>query len=166
MTNGRVVSNVLREFTFPDSGRVVHTRRIAPMLLRDLQRSFKPPKPPKQEVQFEKGVRFVPNASDPEYLEALEDYQGELGERIMRLVVTLGVVCEVPAEEVAALRATMTEQGITLDPSDLYVYISRICAQSNADLEALQQAVLGQSTVTEAGVEEAKERFPGDVPGH
>lgn len=152
------------EFTFPGSGGVVRVRRIPPMLLRDLQRKFKPPRPPRQEVQFEKGVRTIPNPEHPDHVEALAAYEEELGDRILRLVVRLGVQCEVDAAAVAALRAEMAEEGIELEADDKYVYVTRILAETTEDLEALQQAVLGASTVTEEEVAAARERFRGAVP--
>lgn len=164
MTNGSKPGK-LSEFTFPDSGGVVRVRRIPPMLLRDLQRIFKPPKPPRQEVAFDKGVRTIPNPEHPDHVEAMAEYEAEFGERIIRLVVRLGVVCEVDAAAVQALRAEMAAEGIDLDADDKYVYVTRILTETQADLEALQQAVLGASTVTEAGVAEATERFPGQVQG-
>jgi hypothetical protein len=155
----------LKPFTFPDGGGAVRVKRIPPMLIRDLQRQFKPPKPPRQEVQFEKGVRTIPNPEHPDHVEAMAAYDEEFGERIMHLVVKLGVACEVDQAAVADLRAQMQEEGLTLDPDDKYVYVTRILAETTGDMEALQQAVLGESTVTEAGVAEATERFRPEVSG-
>lgn len=166
MTNGREKHpGRLTDFTFPDSGGAVRVKRIPPMLMRDLQRQFKPPKPPRQEVKYEKGVRTEPNPEHPDYIEALMEYEQEIGEHIYHLIVKMGVVCDVDVEAVATLRAEMKEVGVNLDPDDKYIYVTRILAETNEDMQALQAAVLGQSTVTEGGVAEATERFPGEVQG-
>ncbi len=149
--------------TLPDSGKTIQTCRVPVMLVRDIQRSVKRPVPPTLEVQYEAGVRREENRNDPAYLEALNEYGMELGERLLKLVIRRGVIVTVDTDAVAALRADLAEMGVTLDADDHFVYVSRILCETERDLEALREAVLRRSQPTEAATAEAVERFPGDV---
>jgi hypothetical protein len=163
-TNGRS-PNGLIEVTLPDSGKVLRVRRVPVFLMREVQKSVKRPTPPLVEVTYETGPRLEPNRADPEYLTAIEEYGMALGEKMIRLVIKRGVECDVDVAALAELRADMEEIGIELPSDDRYVYVTYICCETPADLEALQSAVLRQTQPTEEAVGEALERFRGEVQG-
>lgn len=163
----------LPEFVFKDTGRVVSLRKISPMLRDDIdmamRREFPPPEPPVIEVDY--GDRKVkePNDADPDYDRLLRRWRIEHAERVseqlLRVAIKRAVECEVDHEAVDQLRRDMAEIGITLDPDDKYVYVSRICIGTPEDLAELAAAIFRRSMPTPEAVEGHKAMFPGDIPG-
>ena len=155
------------DFTLPDSGVVLHIKRIGPPLAKDLlrrvQKAIPKPQPPMQEVMLGDERKLTANLSDPDYLAALGNYNADLGMAYIEELVRWGVDAEVDAGAVAALRESDTDGS--LPKSDLVVYVTRVALESKRDMEALQNVVMGRFQPTEAAVAEAAESFPGPVQG-
>lgn len=160
--------NELTTFTFPDSGRKVLLRRVSPLLTFDLQKAFPPPTPPMQSVTIGEGVEEMqPNYAHPSYTDAMKAYQGDMNNRLQRLMIKLGVVINWTDEmkaEVQAVRDVFREEtGAELDKEDVLVYVKYICVGSDGDLEDLAMRLMRRSHPTEVAISEAEKSFPGNV---
>ena len=153
----------LTEVTLPDSGKTLRVRRVPIFLMREVQKAVKRPTPPMVEVVYETGARREANRADPDYLEALDEYQMALGEKMIRVVVRRGVEVDIDQEAVDQLRADLADLGLPAEADDKYLYIVHICCETDQDLKALQDAVLRRSQPTEEATAEAIERFPAEV---
>lgn len=155
----------LTPFTFPDSGRTVFVRRVGPLLMATLRKQYPPPTPPLNRVDYGDGVvREEPNPADPDHQAALQEYNLQLEERARRLCVRRGIVVRLDDEaaaELAALREDAAAVGLELEGSDVELYVSYLCVQTEADYEALVSAVLRRSQPTEEAIQEAADSFRG-----
>lgn len=164
---GRNKAGELTAFTFRDSGITVKIRKVSPMIATDVARAFPDPNPPAQLVDYgePKGKVLEANYSDPDYLKAKKANQEKMLEAIQRVYVLRGVVVEGDdwKEEVKEYREFMKEQtGVPVDePSDLVVYVLRICVGSDGDLEDLLNAITRRSQPTPKEVDLAKGSFRG-----
>ena len=167
-TNGRAVP-ALMTHTFADTGMTVGIRKLSPLLRDDidiaLRREFPEPAPPVVDTELGPEV----NAADETYLKRRAEWMvahvERRSERMLRVAIKRGIEVEVDADAVAALRADMAEQGVTLDDDDKFVYVSRICIGSTEDLQELYDALTRRSMPTRQAVEAHKATFPGDVQG-
>ncbi len=161
--------NEWMEFTFHDTGKVVKIRKVSPMLAIDIDASIPRPAPPTNRVDYgpPKGVVEEPNYNDPGFTEALSARNRRVGEMIRRAQVLRGVQVDGDAwqEEVKQYRAFMADTTGTplAEASDLYLYVTRLCAGTNNDLTDLYTAITQRSQPTEEAVAAAKQSFPGDV---
>jgi hypothetical protein len=155
------------EFTLPDSGVVVRIKRIGPPLANDIRRKLKKalikPEPPMQEVLMGDVKELRPNLAHPDYLDALNEYTADLGMLFLAELIRYGVDADIDAAAVTNLREGDTD-GL-LPKSDLAVYVTRVAIESQRDMLALQDAILGRFQPTEAAVKEAADTFPGPVSG-
>lgn len=159
-----VRQNELTNFTFKDTGITVQIRKVSPLLMMEVQKKFKPPPPPMQEVDYGDGNTVMePNRSHPDYIAALEQYNYELEQKIRNLTIKRGVVCEVPKDEVDELRKFWIEEmGEELpEADDKIAYISYICIGSTEDLEDLLAAITRRSQPTRPDIEAARSGFQG-----
>lgn len=156
----------LKPYTFKDTGREVCIKKVSPLLVMELQKSFPPPKPPLQKVDYGDGQEhWEANPSHPDYLQAMSDYNFAFQERLQRLMVKRGVSLTWTEEmrtEVAELRDFWkTEFEKELDPDDGMVYVLMICVGSDKDLEELLEAIARRAQPTEGAVNEALNSFQG-----
>lgn len=160
-TNG--TKTYVSELTLPDSGVVLKIKHLGPMLLRDVQkrvrRQYPKPSIPLSKVIIDDRESMQPNEADPNYQEALAEYGAEFGLRMVEGLVRYGVDCEVDAAAVQALRSELGD--VELPDNDLVLYVTRIAVTSQADLMALQEALVGQVQPTAPAVAEAAETFRG-----
>ena len=79
-------------YTFSD-GTTIILKPIPPLLINMVNSSTKgKPKPPKIEVEYANGRKVLEdNASDPTYLESLEQWNQEKQLRLLKLIYTSGV---------------------------------------------------------------------------
>lgn len=151
----------LTDFTFPDSGVTVSIKRLSPILLNDIRKAIRreapKPKPPMHNVNYGGNIKEEENPNDPAYLEALTEYNALVGELFVDRLIRYGVECQVDAEAVRELRESAPD--LELPDNDKVLYVSRICIQTNADLTALQEAILARSQPTEAAIGGAAEKF-------
>lgn len=174
MTYVEPIIESVRTVTLPSSGHTLPLLYISPILMNDMrkaaQKSAKKqmtkPVPPIMDIDYGNGtVRPEPNEAHPAYLREMQEYNMIEGQRFLELVFKYGVDCVVDVEAVKALRAQAESDDLELPADDKTVYVSRILVQSEADLLALQEAILGRSLPTEEQVSTALERFPANLPG-
>lgn len=163
--NGHEAHEGYSTLTLPDSGQTLEYRRVSHMLLADVQRSMKPPRPPMQEVDYGGVKKMEPNPAHPDYAEALAEHRTALAEKILEVAIQYGVICDVDKARVAELRAAMTEAGVNLPANDKVLYVTRILCETGNDLNTLRDAVIRKSQPTEGATAEAVARFPAEVPG-
>lgn len=155
-----------RELTLPVSGAVVGVRRIPSMLLDDYRKSMpKTPTPPMQEVEYNGVKSMEPNPSHPDYAQTMRDYLYNLGIQMIAFAVRFGVEVTVDEQAVKELRDWAQENGVQLPTDDKLLYVTRILAQGEDDLAAIQEAVFGRVQPTEATVEQTVQTFPSPVQG-
>lgn len=158
--------NELIPFTFESSGETVMLRRISPLLPVEVQRSYPPPLPPSQEVDYGDGVkRLETNPAHPDYQRALDQYRADLEQKIRRMVIKLGVVVTWTDERRADLQTIrdfwQEEFNARLDPSDEVAWVSFCAIKAENDLEMLLNAIMRRSQPTEAAIAEMQAGFRG-----
>lgn len=157
--------NELTPFTFQSTGKTVMIRKVSPFLQMELQKSFQPPEPPQQEVDYGDGdVRMEKNWSHPDYIKALEAYNIELSDKMQRLIVKRGVVVEISDEnrkEIEDLRKFWLEEfGVELsEKNEKMIYIMYVCAGTQEDTEELIAAITKRSQPTEVAIQQAQGTF-------
>lgn len=130
------------------NGETAGLRRVSQELFYRIYESNPPPPPPTNRVERPDGtVADVPNPSDPEYQQALARHNGEIGYKIRDFIVQHALVFELTDDmkaEVAALRESSREFGVTLPSNDKVVYYVHIaCAtieESNRIIQAVKDA--------------------------
>jgi hypothetical protein len=144
--------NNMQPFTFESTGISCFVRPVPPLLLNEVGRAFNRPEAPMQEIESPDGTkRSEPNKSHPDYLAALEDHARKIESASRAVMIKRGVVLDLTEEqraEARTLRSEMAEVGITLDPSDEYVYICYIAIGSASDYKDLAQAIAERSAPT------------------
>ena len=157
-----------QDVTLPDCGLALRIKRVSPFLAKDIRKKIKQevarPNPPEQLVDYGDGnKKFEPNVTHPDYKAALNDYFAEVGDLMLSELIAFGVECDYDAKAVAAFRAKAKGRGLELPADDLLVYVTRVVGLSQADVRALQDAILGRIQPTESAVKEAAESFPSPV---
>lgn len=154
-------------FTFKDTGVTVLIRKVSPLLAMELQRSFPPPPPPMNKVDFGDGViREEPNEADPAYLKKLSEYNQEFELKIRRMLIKRGVVLEITEEmkvQIEELREFWhDEYGIDFPESDdKLAYVWYIAIGTDQDLRELLDAIMRRSQPTQEAEELARKTFQG-----
>lgn len=161
MNNKKVV-----EVTLPDSGVTLRIKRIGPLLANDIRRRLKSkltkPQPPLQEVMIGDEKRMERNEANPTYIQELGEYNGQLGLMYLEELVRYGIVNDLDVNgelksEIAELRA-MDDEGM-LPKDDFVLYVTRCALISKADMQSLQQSILGMFQPTEKAVAAATDNF-------
>ena len=142
--------------TLPDSRAVLEVKFVSPLLLNDLRKAIRrthpKPEPPLVEVAYGETKKWEANPAHPEYRAALTDYNADFGQEFFQQLVRFGVRCEVDARAVSELRERAA--ALELPEDDLVLYVTRILVTSQADMQALMNAVLRRSQPTEEAVTE------------
>ena len=106
------------------------------------------PKPPMNDVDYGDGRKVLePNAADPDYALAMQEYQVIIGYAAPEGMIELAVEIEVDAAELARVADTLTRLGMPLEErSDKIAYIKHCCmfdvaTEGPALIQALQQAI-------------------------
>lgn len=157
--NGSNAGSAVYPFTIPDSGRVVHFRKLPYELYLDLKRQHELPPAPMVKGP---GGEDEPNPADPEYIETCRKMNSEMNEATRRLILKRCFAEEMTdalRAEVAALKADMAELGVTLEGEDEEIYLWKICIATPEDFRDFSQFVLRRSVPTEEGVRLARESF-------
>jgi len=175
--NGRMPPpETLYDHTFQDTGRSVQIRKVSSLLRAETRRQvtqaagFEEPRPPTSKVDYGDGDVTIPNPAHPVYQELKrawnEKVNEETGARLKRLAIRRGVVCEVDADAVAAVRADMLAEGVDLSVfDDHYVYVAFVCVGSDDDWTDLLRAIFERSSPQEAAIQAHIAAFPADLPG-
>jgi hypothetical protein len=155
----------ITEFEFKDTGKKVKIKKVSPMLAVDVEASIPKPTPPLSEVDYgePKGKVMEPNYSDPGYNKALERRTERVGIAVLKATILRSVTVEgeewhKEVEEYRAFIQETTGEPLT-EPSDLYIYIMRICVGTQDDMEDLMTAITKRSQPTQEEVERAKSSF-------
>lgn len=164
------MSAKLEQYVFEDTGKKVQVRKVSPLLVIKLRERYPAPRPPLQTVDYGDGPKQEQNTTNPDYLQAVQDYEQAMEKRVRTLLIQRGVVIEWGEDEQAELdeliawwKATYDEDLSSLDP--IYAYVSYICVGSDSDMEDLINVLIKRSQPTKEGVEAAQERFKSEVQG-
>jgi hypothetical protein len=153
---------------FRHVGVTLDIQRIPHMLLQDWRNAL-PPEPPIPTQEMEYGGKKVSeqNPSHPEYVAEIEEYNYNIGMRMIEFAIDRGVVIEVDRDAVAELRSWAEQQDppVELPKSDKVVFVSRILLPDLIDLVALRTAVFGRVVPTQEAIDQAVERFQPEVSG-
>lgn len=157
----------LKEIRLPDSGQLLHVRRMPVSLLEDFRRTEPPPPgPPMQQVDYGGGkIKEEPNPAHPDYVGMLQDYYAALFDRASEFAIEFGVECEIDPKAIEKVRRWAEKRGAVLPDNDLVLYVTRVLAVTGKDLLTIQSAVFGRVEPTEEAVDKAAESFPGPVQG-
>lgn len=166
----------LYDFTFADTGRTVQIRKVSSLLRAETRRQvtqtpgFEEPTPPLSTVDYGDGQITIPNPAHPVYQDLRRAWSArvsdETGARLRQLAIQRGVVCEVDADAVSAVRADMAALGVDLaDFDDHYVYVAFVCVGSDDDWTDLLKAIFERSAPQEAAVHAHIEAFQPDLQG-
>lgn len=148
------------------TGVTVGIRKVSPYTFDAINRAYPPPLPPLVKNDFGNGdVREEPNPADPDYQAALAEHEALKSRHLQDVMLRLGVVVEVDAAALEALRATMDTIGVPLDKDEHLAYVKHLAIGSKEDLTALIAAITGASQPTEEAVTAAAATFPGNVSG-
>ena len=130
------MTDKLIPFTFKDTGIEIALKPVSQTDAITVVRQCRKPLPPLEHVQNGDGSwRDEPNYDADDYVQALQDYQLEIEERLRRFYIKRGVVLRLTDEqkaEVEEYRQYMREdQQIELDPDDKFVYVNSIAMGTN-----------------------------------
>src|SRR3990167_2097736 len=154
--NEKPVLNLTGTVTLPDSRATLEVNYVSPPLLNDMRKAIRrtilKPEPPLVEVAYGETKKWEANPAHPEYRAALADYNADFGQEFFQQLVRFGVQCEVDARAVSELRERAA--ALELPEDDLVLYVTRILVTSQADMQALMNAVLRRSQPTEEAVTE------------
>lgn len=149
------------------NGVQVWLRKVPPLLINELNRSFPAPKPPLEDVDYGDGVvRKESNPTRPDYRAQLAEHYQEMGLRLLKLLISQGVKYTLTDEdkaEVFALRQAMEEQGVMLSGDEKIIFIAYVCCDSEEETNRFRTAVMRRSQPTEEAVQEAVDSFRSDV---
>lgn len=143
------------------AGVTLTLRPISSMVIYNLQNDqWGKPQPPVVTVKLGPNAKPTKqtNPDDPEYLEALELWTRERGNRFIKYVWDRGIVNK-PSKEDAARIKQFLPGGTEAD-----IHYMWICEQLGDDDEIgdLTDAITGQTAPTEAGIAEAEATFPSN----
>ena len=147
-------------YTFSD-GTTIILKPIPPLLINMVNSSTKgKPKPPKIEVEYANGRKVLEdNASDPTYLESLEQWNQEKQLRLLKLIYTSGV--EGDFYDIAGVDEMLLVEHLVMENYDnptnedyKYVYIAGKLLSSD-QIEAFQNAVLQLTVPTQDAIQDS-----------
>ena len=142
-------------------GVELHLQPISALILERLH-SDKTGKPvvPKVTVTIAgKYERFEDNPEDPDYVAAMRQWSRDHNSNIVKYIFVHGITDSPPPEfieEHAEYFPNATERDLK------YLWVGSMVDEDSGDIPMLVEAITGQNSVTEAGLEEATASFPGD----
>ncbi len=171
----------LPSFTFPGSGITVQIRRLGPFTLdainRKVREERRPPEPPRTMVNYgteeKPEYKIEENQADPEYKQALVEYEAEVqdagGRKIIDTIIEHAVIVEIDDDEVENMRSFLLDLGMSQEEvgavSDHSIYVKHVCIKTGEDLTELQRFVIGESMPTGERVQAHEDTFRSEVPG-
>jgi hypothetical protein len=163
-----VAETEITNFVFPN-GRVVGIKKVSPFTLLEAKKMVIAPRPPMQKVSYGDHETEEPNASHPDYLAAVVEFQERLNKISLDLVVKRGVwltLDESERAQVADLRAYWKEEfDVELPGTDEYLFVVHFCITDSEVINGLVDAVTGMGQPTPEQIQQAKDMFPGIIPG-
>ncbi len=163
MSNLPQVNYERRVFIARD-GTELHLQRLSSMILERLNADQTgKPAIPKVEVKIAgKHTRMELNPEDSAYKAALQNWERERNTRLVKYVFVHGITDDAPRAFVEDHREYFPEAS---DRDLKYLWIASLVDQHVEDLQALIEAITGQTEITEGGLEEATNSFRGDGRG-
>lgn len=172
----------LPEFTFPGSGITVRIRRLGPFTLDAMSQQARfdemPPAVPIRMVNRaadDETPIYEPeeNPADPEYKDALREYERKIEEsgsrKVMDAIIEHAVVVDVDPDSVKSAREFLKSIGVSQEEvdkeSDHSIYVKHVCVATTEDLSMLQKFVVGESMPTEERIQAHEDSFRGNVQG-
>lgn len=163
---GRVVP-ALPEHTFKDSGITIKIRKVGPTTQQRLAQAIMKEIPEPQPPIVETELGSEPNAADPTYLAAKEDWdqqtRNELTQRLMLIAALEAevVIDDAARQDIARKQRHLKLIGIpyednpdlTAEENEKVFYILHVAAGTPEDLGEFSQAVLRRSVPTEEAVQ-------------
>lgn len=117
------------------------------------------PKPPIVEVTIAGKYRNrEPNPNDPDYKQALAEWDSEYQFRLFRYLFSKGLTCEVPNEFAHEHKEFFPGSS---DSFIQYLFVCTLMEDDSDEIAALSNAIIGQSMPTTSGLEASAARFPG-----
>lgn len=152
-------------YKIKDTERTIQITKVSPLLIRQLNKSYPQPEPPKNKVKDIQGNEVEEiNLADPAYEAALREHRFKLSEMSNELLIERGVIVELTADdkaEVKELRKFWKEKyAKELEGSDKFVFINYICLGTGEDIKELVEAITKRSFATAEGTQEALTSFP------
>ena len=148
-----------------DTGIRVMVRKVSQMLIKEAVKDFVPPQPPLNKVVLDGKEELEPNAADPAYRVALQDYNLKVIEAGNAVLIKWGVVYTLTEEDraqVAELKATWAEDhDKPLEGSDKFIFVNYIAVGSQEDYIELRDAITRRTQATPEATQEALGSFPG-----
>lgn len=149
-----------RTHEFPD-GTVVHIQDVPPLVLEQiLNTEAGKPQPPEVEVVIAgKRRQKQRNPDDEQYRQSLQAWEAEKQKRVMRFLITKGVVDDVPEGFIDEYE-TYLPPGASYEEFK-YLWLGSLM-KDEAAITAFTETVVSQAVVTEGGLAESADYFPGD----
>lgn len=94
-----------------------------------MRKKYPPPDPPLNEVDYGDGQKKrEPNYSDPDYEQAIKQYQATLSIKMLDGIIDLGVDIEIDQVALGRVQESMVRIGIPLEEiSDKVAYVKHCC---------------------------------------
>ena len=147
------------------SGVVLRAKRVPILILSEVLKTFKRPEVPI--VFIEDLGREEPNPADPEYINAVEDWNNERNLAMVDLFFVAGTeIVEIPRNVTKVEDDSWTEtlEAIGITPPKnkklrYLLWLKNVAAIENADVEKIMEAVGRESGASEHDVTEALNEF-------
>ncbi|MBN9393093.1 MAG: hypothetical protein J0I20_33985 [Chloroflexi bacterium] len=154
-------------------GVEVRIKPVSPALVQEVQRANPRPAPPLRQIAVGDGTFMEEeNESDPDYREKFKAWSMKSEDDFADLLLELGVELVTPIDQQAVdaikifmlkrFAVDLTQKG---DGSDRYIYVRYVLPESEAELQALTQALMGRSKPDEGAIAQAIENFSGNIQG-
>ena len=167
-TETGIIAKTGRMYTFETTGVEVELEEINPMVINSFQLEGRPKRPPiPMDVSTVNGeTMLTPNPKHPDYLFAIDDFEKREEEyKMEQMLVSMryafvnGIKDSPPDEFVTRHKRFMYD-----DHQLKYSWVFSQFADMDDALECLN-VILGQTSVTEEGINESQERFPATGDG-
>lgn len=125
-------------------------QKISSLMLERITNEGKPKIPRKEVLLLGKHKEMQANASDPDYLALVKEWQEEQNVKVMRYIFVVGTKGQPSPEFVDTQRLFFPEAN---DLDMKYLWITSLLP--DGDIDKFTEAVLGQTMTTTKGLEEA-----------
>ena len=155
----------MREFTFPDSGEKVFLPVVSlTVQAMKLQRKFKRPMPPLQEVDYGNRKAKEYNWSDPDYQEKVRQYEAFIDTRATEVAVEKATKVNLTDAQQADITQWKADNPNGWDEmdDDASLWLEEIGISTDNDFQMFLEFVTGP---TEEVIASVQEGFQGKVQG-
>lgn len=157
----------LFDHTFTDTGYTVKLRKVSPTLIQDIRLAYlktKPDVPLSDPIETPGPMKGKQEElpDDPTYQKQLADWLRMVNNKITEMQIERAVV-EIMSPgweaQVAEIRGFLEGLDVYLPASDKVLWVTRIAAGTDADLQELADAIQRRSHPTEEVIAAATETF-------